>query len=123
MPDFPLPSDSHYSILKPVHISQPNFEKANPKWTSHFFSNKKMISLTTGTLLSATKPLISLQEMVKVIIITSLSFYIQLFHYGEDSKHTVLYAPANGALLNSPHQFALINARVRRIGKLAAQHS
>lgn len=89
-----------------------------------FLFNRKMIFLTEVTVLSVTKTLICLQGLAKEIFITShvLSFYIQLFHYGKDSKHTALYATASGALVNSPYQFALISATARRIGNLAAQH-
>lgn len=88
------------------------------KWTSHFFLIGKWFLCPRFTLLSVTRTLICLQGMVKEIFITSyfLRSYIQLFHYRIDSKHTVLYANS------AKHEFILINAGVRRIGKLAAQH-
>ena len=36
MPAFPLPNNSHYSVLDPVQISEDNFEKESPKWTPQF---------------------------------------------------------------------------------------
>lgn len=89
-----------------------------------FFFNRMMISLTDVDSSLSPWAFNCLQGKVKEICITShfLCFSIQLFHSRKDSKPTILYATASGALFNSSYQFALINTRGRKIGKLAAQH-